>query len=786
MRKAQQSLSAIVNAGPDAAQKETGETLSRAFDATAPGAAEELRDFISAVRKWLEVREEKTLLLWRWVEAQVDSWLHRIDATTVDALAATMPTLPDRIRLLEVFFGTPLRSSLGKALQAAAKALAELPSQDVTPEEQVQRGTFALKLVDMAAVAAVHRDVTGLAQVLSLLPDSLLEQVFAQAGRLGYFDFYLEELARALPMTEPHVTEAFAASFSHKESLRLRRLLEELATHARRPAVPHLPNPPARSEVERWFINLRRAVGRRSAELQRRVEAFTTAHLNHERELSTILAAYLNARPANHEDVFDLFSAHSERRREGFPPSVWGRPSVMTWSSGSMRSGSIATGRPSKTRLDPADFDWQPALRAVSEPVLREFILGQESPEFALAYLAHIRQVDHPDFETLCTNLAASRVFSDRLRVSTGVMSAVVLRKLYHLRYSVPLKDLYRQLMPELLPEVPAEYLSNIIESVRFFEEGLEQPIEQDLDRRFPRAADVTELEDLLNGALTVFTASEVVARFLDKVPFDKLVPGEGTEDAQLEEWLNVVAQLSNCLDGEPAQRLLSRLPPSLFGRMYLLPLMGPLKHDMRGFIDSRQALKCLFIEAWARHGCVPVHEALQQHIERDFELWWRCRFPEDAKQLVASTAFRWLHVVAGHCPEALPTYLRTLLQYAWTVRHHDEYGPYIEAAAKLVGAWLHLVSRTAGMQLWRILLARLEALPEDDYEGAAALAAVELPAAPGELASFRARAVPEVQKRVLAASSVSMGDSLGRLRQRLAKDSPELETQLWLKRRRR
>ena len=781
MRTTHQSLSAVANAGPDAALTETAETLSRAFDATAPGAAEELRDFISTVRQWLEVREEKTPLLWRWVEAQVDSWLHRLDAATVAALVATMPTLLDRVRLLEVFFGTPLRSSIGTALQAAASALAELPSQDVTPEEQAQRVTFALKLVDMAAVAAVHRDVTGLAQVLSPLPDALMEQVFAQAGRLSHFDFYLEELARALPMAGPRVTEAFAAVFARKESLRLRRLLEELATHARRKVVPHLPNPPARGEVERWFIHLRRALGRSSAEIQRRVEAFTTAHLNHERELSTILAAYLNARPANHEDVFELLSTHSERGRKGSPPSDWGMPSVMTWTSGSMRSGSIATGRSSKTRLDPADFDWRPALRAVIEPVLREFILGQESPEFALAYLGQIRHSDHPDFEALCTNLAASRVFRERLQVSTGVMSVVVLQKLHRLRRSVPaLKELYRQLVPELIPGVHARYLSIIIQSGRFFEEGLKQPIGQDLERRFPRAADVAELKYLLEGALSLFPASEVVERFLDKVPFDKLVPGEGTEDAQLEEWLNVVAWLSNCLGGEPAQRLLSRLPPSMFGRMYLLPPMGPLEHDMLGSIDSRQALKCLFIEAWSRHGCVPVHEALQEHVNRDFELWWRCRFPEATKQLVASTAFRWLQVVARHCPEALPTYLRSLLHYAWTVRHHDRHGPYIEAAAKLVSAWLHLVSTTAGMRLWRILLARLEALPEDDYEGAAALAAVELPAAPGELASFRARAVPEVQKRVLAASSVSTGDSLGRLRQRLAKESPELAAQLF------
>ncbi len=78
------------------------------------------------------------------------------------------------------------------------------------------------------------------------------------------------------------------------------------------------------------------------------------------------------------------------------------------------------------------------------------------------------------------------------------------------------------------------------------------------------------------------------------------------------------------------------------------------------------------------------------------------------------------------------------------------------------------------------VLLARLEALPQDDYESAAALAAVELPAAPGELAAFRAQAVPEVRKRVRAASTVSASGSLGRLRDRLSKESPELVVQLF------
>ncbi|MGZ3460119.1 MAG: hypothetical protein ACXU86_16645, partial [Archangium sp.] len=373
MRKAQQSLSAIASSGPDAALKETAETLSRVFDATHPRAAEELRGFISTIRKWLDARDENFPALRNWVEEQIDPWLHRLGASTVTALVSTMPDLHERLRLLGEFFGTRMWSLLGPALEATAASFAGAPLQDMPPEEQARRVSSALKLVGMAAVVSVHNDVEGLARVLLRLPELLVEQVFVQAGRLDFFDFYLEELARALPLAEPHVTDAFAAAFAGKESLRLRRLLEEVATHARQPAEPLVTKPPSRDRVEKWFVDLRRALGRRSAELQRRVEAFTTALLNQDRELSTILSTYLNARPGNHEDVFDLLSAHSQRHREGYPPSPWGMPSVMTWISGSMRSGSIATGRRPRTLPDPADFDWRPALRAVSEPVLREF-----------------------------------------------------------------------------------------------------------------------------------------------------------------------------------------------------------------------------------------------------------------------------------------------------------------------------------------------------------------------------------------------------------------------------
>ncbi|MGZ3458238.1 MAG: hypothetical protein ACXU86_06975, partial [Archangium sp.] len=208
----------------------------------------------------------------------------------------------------------------------------------------------------------------------------------------------------------------------------------------------------------------------------------------------------------------------------------------------------------------------------------------------------------------------------------------------------------------------------------------------------------------------------------------------------------------------------------------------GPGKSDMVGFIEQQQALKCLFIEEWARHTCIQVHEALHEHLHRDFELWWRCRFPETGseEQLVVFVAFRWLQVVARHCPDILPTYLCSLMHNAWTVRHSDRCGPYIESAARFVSAWLRFVSTTAGERFWLVLLARLEALPGDDYESAAALAAVELPAAPGELAAFRARAVPEVRKRVLAASTVDANGSLRRLRDRLSKESPELVAQLF------
>lgn len=783
MRKAQQSLSAIANAGPDAALKETDETLSRAFDATHPRATEELRGFISTVRKWLDARDANILALRKWVEEQVDPWLRRLGASTVTALVGTVPDLHDRLRLLREFFETDMRSLLGPALEATAASFAGASLQDMPPEEQDRRVSSALKLVEMAAVVSVPNEVEGLARVLSRLPEPLVERVFVQAGRLDFFDFYLEELARALPLAEPHVTDAFAAAFAGKESLRLRRLLEEVATHARQPADPVVTKPPSRDRVEKWFVDLRRALGRHSAELQRRVEAFSTALLHQDRELSTILSSYLNALPENHEDVFDLLSAHSQWRREGYPPpSPWGMPSVMSWISGSMRSGSITTGDLHRTPPDPPDFDWRPALRAVSEPVLRKFILAQTNPAFALDYLNRIYQADHPGFEMLCAKLTANSEFRSRLQVAPRAMSAVVLQMLDHLRLRAPaLKELYRQLVPELIPVVPAEYLREVIYSVLRFEEGLVPSITRDLERRFPHIDSVPKLAHLLECALIVLQESEVRTRLLDKVSFHALVPGEEATDTQLEEWLYAVAGLPAALGGAPEQLLLSHLPRSLFGRMYALTPWGPGNSDTHHRVEQQQALKYLFIEEWARHTCVQVHEALHEHLRRDFDLWWMCRFPEagSEEQLVVSAAFRWLQVVARHCPDVLPTYLYSLMHNAWTVRHSDRYGPYIESAARFVSAWLRFVSTTAGKGLWLVLLARLEALPEDDYESAAALAAVDLPANPGVLAAFRARAVPEVRKRVLAASTVNERGSLRRLRDRLSKESPELVAQL-------
>ncbi|WP_224363053.1 hypothetical protein [Hyalangium versicolor] len=776
MPGAKQTLADIVGAGPEAALKETAQTLAQAFVPGRPAAAEELRGFILAVQAWLDEGGAPFRERLRWVESQVDPWLRQLNPDAVSAMAATVSNIRERIRLLAMFFGTPMRHLLWKALEDSAAAFAGLPAQ-VTPEEQSSREEAALRLTDMAAALAARGEVKGLARILSLLPVSLTEQVFARAGQLIFFEYCVEEWARALPLAEPGVADAFAAAFGRNESVRLRHLLEELVEHARRPAHPVLPKGPSRREVEEWFVTFRRALGKRSPQLQRRVEAFTTSLWSHERELAAILAAYLNARPINHEEVFDLFSAHSEKRREGHPPSDWKKPSVMTSISGSMRSRSLFSGPGASPKLDPADFDWKPAMRGVAEPVLRELILAQRNPEFALSYIEQVWQAGHPEFHTLCENLSASAVFRNRLRETSRTMAAVVLINLEKLRHHAPaLKVLFSSLFTELLPEVPVGFLRGLMHDVIIFDEGLSELMQRELKHRFPKVESVNELEDLLECASDLLSDAEVVAG-LEKVALPALCPDKDADAEPLKDWLYVVTRLTEMRVGEPAKRLLACLPRELFGRMYPLEPFGFKDYDTEWFCLRRQALKNLFVEEWARHEPEQVQKALQDHLERDFNFWWRCHFPEREhnEDVTASPVYGWLQMVATHCPEKLGTYLSSALHHARASRGPNHVGPNIQTAARLVNAWLLSHGETAGEVMWKLLLERFVQLAEDDYESAAAVAAVELPGLPGELAAFRKQAVEEVRKRMHAAGSTLWQGSLGELRNLLSKESPEL-----------
>jgi hypothetical protein len=763
-------LAVLAEAGEDAWMQETRDSLQQAFDAQHAGAAEELRLFITRVRQRLDRRGEGTLILIEWTQSQVDPWLRGINGGTVAALAATYTGLQERLRFLWALFGTPARDRMGQALVEAAVAVSGAAAADSQGLEPLSK--LALRLVDMAGcVRGGERKL--LSQLFGAFSPPLAERVLIEVGQLDFFDAFAEDLALSLPLAGKDTAIPFAGAFAAGSSIRLRQLLEGMAVHLRRPELSWQPKTPSADSVRTWCIALQRAMSTRAPRLQGLLDSLLESLREHDRELAAITAAYLNARPLNHEDVFNLFSATGKKAR-GAPPESWGLPSVTFRETGSMRGSSLFAEKGTPSTEAP-DFDWTPALRHVDRAALKQAVLAQPSPEFALAYLRQLKDVGHPEFDALCTELCATEKFRSRLFGVTGTMAAVVILRLQEVKYgSQALQALYQALLPELVPLMPTEFF------VRLDPNTLTQDFAtRELEARLPRVEKLRDLDTLLELG-GVFLPERRFSELLDEVPFPRLCPQESASDEQLSDWLYGTAHLLSVEELEqtdPVPRLLKCLPTSLFQRLYRLEPMGTKEHETHWSTQTRQLLKGLLVEEWARREPEVLAQALQENGDRDVTFWFFAFLPHGGEEarILASAEYRWLKTLAVLAPDLVSGYLHALLKSAWMPVPANRLGPSLEVAAEFTNLWLSARGEQAPPAFWEVLLERLSQLPEDAGVEAAAFAAVELPAPPEQLRAFREKALPEVRKRLRVEQTLEPRGSIKRLQEVLRRDAPGL-----------
>ncbi|MBN9684148.1 MULTISPECIES: hypothetical protein [unclassified Corallococcus] len=758
-------LSELADAGEEVWKQTIREVIEQAFNPHRQGASEELRHFIATIRARLGKRGKGTHECFKWVEQQVNPWLRGIDAEMISAWASTYVDLQERVRFLVTLAGTPLIERSGPALFGAADALSkqELASGGVSLEQQT---TLALRLVDLAGSLANNRTVV-LRGLLERFPPVLLESVLTDVGRLVFFDYALEVLATSLVLAGNRTAESFAGAFAKGKSVRLRRVLEAMAERFRRPVGVWRQEHVSVDAIKSWFAALELAMRARAPELQELLDSLLESLREHDRELAGIMAAYLDAQPSNHEDVFNLFSVRGQKRQAS-PPSQWGTPTVTVQETGSMRGSSLFSRGKDIPEPEPADFDWKQALRNVGVPALKMAVLAQSSPEFALEYLEQLGNVPHPSFLELCEELCGIEKFRRQFFVVDGVMAAVVVLRLDALMSGNPaIQALHDELLPMLIERMPTEYL------VRMSNRDL---LGREIERRLPSVEDVRTLRTLLELSSFLVPDGRMV-ELLDQVSFRSFCPKDTADNDELSRWVLGAVHLVDNRALDPVTRMLKQLSTVVLGRIFGLELMGAREQEDQWTPSLRQGFKSLLVEEWARREPVAVMKALQEHAARDVTFWFYSfsGYCVDEARFAASAEHWWLRTIESLAPEWVSAYLRELLKKAWLHLPLNRLGPTLENAAEFTRKWLSSRGDYVDPSLWEMLLERLAQLPMTDGEGAAIIAAVELPAMSEHLHVFREKAVLEARKRLL--HSRALGDSVGfrRLRNIVLRERPEL-----------
>jgi hypothetical protein len=122
--------------------------------------------------------------------------------------------------------------------------------------------------------------------------------------------------------------------------------------------------------------------------------------------------------------------------------------------------------------------------------------------------------------------------------------------------------------------------------------------------------------------------------------------------------------------------------------------------------------------------------EILKKHDARDFHLLYASRLVM-WNEADTPPARVWLDAVKAANPELARAHINTLLLHVWPRRDPTKLVASVETVEVFVGKWLRDESAVLPEEGWNYLLDRIERLKGDDYDGAAAITALALPADP-------------------------------------------------------
>ncbi len=754
--------------------------LRAALEASGARAAPDLQSFYEAVCRWRRAANtEETGALSRWIDEVAKPFVAELDSAGWAWLAEQSPTAAAAVDFLWAMLHCAPWRALGAAAEGTAtRLLADVPP--VPPDDSnalwASVARRLLSVVGNVAPALLTKTLAG-------MRPWLLSAVLAQVDQIPCYHNVAEPLADGLlRLPVENAAQAFAEVLTSSPSTAVLALLQDVV----RPPLPDATRDtsPGRPSA----VRLCEAIKTRNASPE--VANLLDAWLAEPEELANLVGSYLRAEPANHEDAFDLLTAHSSEKR-GDPIPRWGeRGFVKSWMAVSMR---IRHGADQRGGIFAPDFETATVLAGVPPDALVRFIREQPNARFLVEYLARLPSFQYPHVDAVCERVAGDSTIEARLSAARGREAGYVLTQLDWLAYAHPsIAELRDRLAPLLIPRIPtADLLHGPGE---FFQNPALAPhTTREVEARGGAAANLAEL-------VVVLRTKERWRLGLGEQDFAHaaemgLPPGGA--GAELLEWMGHVQSLFE-LHAETAVGLLARLTAEQIECIYREhPGLGaPAQYGWDA--HRRLALGAHLLEVWLRLDRAAAVSVLGEPEigQRDFLLLlqvaglcrngdWNPPAKAPAKEPEPPTGFReaehWLDILEQADSALAEQMLVALLHHAQAClsRRTDRLDTLDGVAAFLRWA----VAKTGDSLhpgYLDVLARRIEQLPPDGAAEAVAIAAVSLPVHPEAREKYLERVLPEVDRRLAGAELDADGTLLLRaLRAVLQAEFPRLTSLL-------
>ncbi|MBT9560492.1 MAG: hypothetical protein IV100_30990 [Myxococcales bacterium] len=705
-----------------------------AFLATHRDPAKALSDLVRAVPAWLraDLPDDERDRRWAWVQAELDTFLSALTAEDLSwatqralSLHTAIAMHADLARRKKAWAIERIWECLVRRFSTDVPTSRPLAPDDAEWETSMLRACFALGV----RTFPVEKQAERLRRLLEETPAWLIEAILPRIGELEMFGNYREGLGMAL-VTTANAQAVFADSLARWDVERLWHIFRAAASKSR---------PPGAVDLEPFLAYADQAAD--DAGLGLMPSRFANIVGSNSEDTEALFGAYLNARPKNHEDVFELLSYYSEVPEERAPLPEW---SGFMISVGIQSSMKLERGQ-SLHRIR-CDFDGRRALTRLKPAAAEWLVKNQPDGGFALDYVRRLIRKDATFDDDFMARITTGSWLCARLQAAASdKIAALIFDKLGQLAGSHPrLGALHDELAPTLVPKLPTEHLG--IERIwQLNGAACRAAFRQELVRRLRDERSAKHLPRLVHAILNSEALTDADRRStLGGLDARRFVPSGAFGGAA---WVSAMVELLN-VAGELIDRIVGTCMPAVLETLYRdLEAFDTL--DQPGRAPAMLELLRRITVGWHATDPVAVAAALREPValKRDFTLFLltglghagvHCSEPEFDG---GSEEELWLDFVAVAAPGLEWSYLVGILDHSPVMRTSaNSHVADLESACSFLSNAFRRASMPPPVLVWRGLELRLAAQDPNDREALAAvtLAALRFDDGPARIAFVR------------------------------------------------